>query len=68
MSKLAEKYTKLDKKYVEGYKRYPEKSDPEIQALMLLGRRSFSLDDNWDAEWIKWKRKGRLSSKEPKCP
>ena len=41
------------KRYIEGYKKYPEKDDPEIKALMLMGLKSFSLGDNWEAEWVK---------------
>ena len=47
MSKLVEQYSDFYKmrQYIEGYRKYPEKDDPEIEALMKLGLESFSKDE-----------------------
>ena len=33
------------RQYIEGYRKYPEKDDPEIAALMKLGLESFSKEE-----------------------
>lgn len=43
------KLTALEKEYIKGYKKFPEKDDAEIQALYLAGLSSFS-SESWE-EW-----------------